>query len=60
VSVLSGEPGVELLGKLLALSERSPDRTRPASLPPDYKEFPTADAAARFQAQMGSWLLLKT
>jgi hypothetical protein len=50
----SHEPGVALLGKLLELSERSPARTRPASLPPNYGEFRTADAASRFQAQMAA------
>lgn len=36
------------LERLLALSERRPDRTRPASAAPDYEDLPTADALKRF------------
>jgi hypothetical protein len=46
------DPAVALLGRLLSLSERSPDRTRPASLAPDYDALRTADAVARFQMQI--------
>ena len=51
---VSNEPGIELLGRLLSLSERSPDRMRPASIAPDYGELRTADAVSRFQAQMAA------
>lgn len=51
---MNGEaaPAVALLGRLLMLSERSPDRLRPASLSPDYNELPTASSLSRFQEQM--------
>lgn len=46
------EPAIIFLMRLLALSERSPDRTRPASLAPDYDNLHTADAVSRFKEQL--------
>lgn len=46
------DPGVSFLERLLRLSERSPDRIRPASAAPDYDVLRTAGMLSRFQAQM--------
>lgn len=46
------EAGVEFLERLLALSERSPDRTRPASMAPDYDGLRSAESLSRFDGQM--------
>lgn len=46
------DAAIPFLERLLALSERSPDRSRPASASPDYDSLPRADAIARFQAQL--------
>jgi hypothetical protein len=40
------------LERLLALSERRPDRTRPASAAPDYDGLPSASAIRRFNERM--------
>jgi hypothetical protein len=50
----SSDPGVALLKKLLALSERSPDRVRPASATPDYDSLLRADAISRFRSQLAA------
>jgi Uncharacterized protein conserved in bacteria C-term(DUF2220)/Uncharacterized protein conserved in bacteria N-term (DUF3322) len=44
--------GVAFLERLLLLSERSPDRTRPASAAPDYDQLHTAELMKQFQARM--------
>src|ERR1700722_2306352 len=44
--------GVTFLERLLMLSERSPDRVRPASAAPDYDSLPRADAITRFHKQL--------
>jgi len=46
------DPGVAFLTRLLALSEGSPGRTRPASLAPNYDQLRTAEAVNRFEVQM--------
>ena len=46
------DPGVAFLTRLLALSEAAPDRTRPASLAPDYDQLRTAEAVSRFEAKI--------
>ena len=46
------DPGVAFLTRLLALSEATPDRTRPASLAPDYDQLRTAEAISRFETQI--------
>jgi hypothetical protein len=46
--------GVGLLERLLAATERSPDRTRPAAAAPDYGLLRTAEALARFHAMMAA------
>ena len=46
------DPAVAFLERLLARSERSPDRTRPASATPDYDSLPRANVIARFEAQL--------
>lgn len=46
------DPGAEFLERLLALSERSPDRVRPASSSPDYDTLLKAAAIGRFQDQL--------
>lgn len=46
------DPAVALLTRLLSLSERTPNRTRPASLSPDYEKLGTASARSRFQDQI--------
>jgi hypothetical protein len=46
------DPAVALLTRLLGLSERTPNRTRPASLSPDYENLRTASARSRFQDQI--------
>lgn len=46
------EPGIRFLERLLALSERSPDRTRPASAAPDYDALSKAAEIVRFQDQL--------
>jgi hypothetical protein len=48
------DPGVAFLERLLSLSERSPERIRPASATPDYDSFPRADAIARFRDQLAA------
>lgn len=48
------DPAITFLGRLLARSERSPDRTRPASATPDYDSLPRADAITRFQEQLAA------
>jgi Uncharacterized protein conserved in bacteria C-term(DUF2220)/Uncharacterized protein conserved in bacteria N-term (DUF3322) len=50
--ITAGTPGVAFLERLLILSERNPDRTRPASAAPDYDELRTADMVAQFEARM--------
>jgi len=40
------------LERLLALSEKRPDRTRPAAATPNYDELPTADSVNRFRERM--------
>ena len=46
------DPAVALLTRLLSLSERAPNRARPASLSPDYEKLRTASAHSRFQDQI--------
>jgi len=46
------DPGVAFLARLLSLSEKFPDRTRPASASPNYDGLRSAEMVARFQAQM--------
>jgi len=46
------DAAIPFLERLLALSERSPDRTRPASAAPDYDSLPRAESITRFQAQL--------
>jgi hypothetical protein len=48
----NSDPGVAFLERLLVLSERSPDRTRPASAAPDYDQLRTAELMKRFEARM--------
>lgn len=48
------DPGIAFMERLLMLSERSPDRTRPASAAPNYDSLPRADAIMRFQAQLAT------
>jgi len=48
------DPAVALLTRLLSLSERKPNRTRPASLSPDYEKLGTASARSRFQDQIAA------
>lgn len=48
----SGDYGIGFLERLLATTERSPDRTRPASAAPDYGLLRTAEALTRFHAMM--------
>jgi hypothetical protein len=50
----SSDVGVGFLERLLALSERSPDRSRAASAAPDYGTLATADHAARFRERMAA------
>jgi hypothetical protein len=48
------DPAVALLTRLLSLSEHKPNRTRPASLSPDYGKLGTASARSRFQDQIAA------
>jgi hypothetical protein len=54
---MSGEEadfGVGFLEQLLAYTERSPDRSRPASAVPDYGSLRTAESLSRFHAMMAA------
>jgi hypothetical protein len=54
---MSGEEadfGVRFLEQLLAYTERSPDRSRPASTVPDYGFLRTAESLGRFHAMMAA------
>ena len=44
--------GIAFLERLLSLSERTPDRTRPASAAPNYDILPTAELVRRFESRM--------
>jgi hypothetical protein len=46
------DPGIAFLERLLLLSERNPDRTRPASATPNYDELRTASMVNRFQERV--------
>lgn len=46
------EAGVEFLERLLERSERRPDRSRPASAPPEYDKISTAQQVGRFHDLM--------
>lgn len=46
------DPGIEFLERLLTLSERSPDRIRPASAAPNYDALPKAAAIGRLEDQL--------
>lgn len=48
------DPGIALLERLLALSERLPGRIRQASAVPDYDDLPRADAITRLQSQLAA------
>lgn len=48
------DPGLVLLERLLALSERSPDRVRPASASPDYDSLDRAEVMARFHDRLAA------
>jgi hypothetical protein len=46
------DPATVFLERLLALTERNPDRFRPASAAPNYDELHTADLMSRFRERM--------
>jgi hypothetical protein len=46
------DPATVFLERLLALTERNPDRSRPASAAPNYDELQTADLMGRFRERM--------
>jgi hypothetical protein len=46
--VRTRDAGVEFLERLLELSERNPDRSRPASAAPEYDSLSTAQQMSRF------------
>jgi hypothetical protein len=46
------DPATVFLERLLALTERNPDRSRPASAAPNYDELHTADLMGRFRERM--------
>ena len=48
----TSDPGADFLERLLALSERSPDRVRSASATPNYDMLPKAIAIERFRDQL--------
>jgi hypothetical protein len=48
----NSDVGVRFLERLLALSERNPDRSRAASAAPDYYNLTTADHVTRFRERM--------
>src|ERR1700676_2585447 len=48
----NSDVGVGFLERLLALSERNPDRSRAASAAPDYYNLTTADHVTRFRDRM--------
>ena len=50
--ILSEDPAITLLERLLLLSERNPDRTRPASVAPNYDNLRTAESISRFEARL--------
>ncbi len=50
----AGDPAVAFLERLLSLSERAPDRIRPASVTPNYDLLPTAESIGRFQERMSA------
>jgi hypothetical protein len=50
--VSSEDPAIALLERLLVLSERNPDRTRPASVAPNYDNLRTAESISRFEARL--------
>jgi hypothetical protein len=52
VTATETDQAVVLLERLLSLSERTPDRVRPASLAPNYDELRTADSMSRFEARL--------
>jgi hypothetical protein len=52
VTVTESDPAVALLERLLLLSERTPERVRPASLAPNYDELCTAESMSRFEARL--------
>jgi hypothetical protein len=52
VTVAESDPAVALLERLLLLSERTPERVRPASLAPNYDELRTAESMSRFESRL--------
>jgi hypothetical protein len=46
------DPAIALLERLLLLSERNPDRTRPASVAPNYDNLRTAESISRFEVRL--------
>jgi hypothetical protein len=52
VTVPESDPAVALLERLLRLSERTPDRVRPASLAPNYDALRTAESMSRFETRL--------
>jgi hypothetical protein len=52
VTVAESDPAVALLERLLLLSERTPERVRPASLTPNYDELRTAESMSRFENRL--------
>lgn len=52
MTVAESDPAVALLEHLLLLSEKTPDRVRPASVAPDYDGLRTAELISRFEARL--------
>jgi hypothetical protein len=50
--VTQDDPAIAFLNRLLGLSERAPDRKRPASASPNYDGLRRAEAITRFQNQL--------
>jgi hypothetical protein len=51
-SAAQEDTATPFLERLLTLSERRPDRTRPASAAPNYDELPTAEGVKRFRERL--------
>ena len=51
-SAAQEDTATHFLERLLALSEKRPDRTRPASAAPNYDELPTAEGVKRFRERL--------
>ena len=50
--ISSEDPAIALLERLLLLSERNPDRTRPASIAPNYDNLRTTESITRFKSRL--------